>query len=269
VNDKPQSAQPVITARDVGVKFSIYGPRQSMKQRVVNSLFRPKTSFWALRNVSFDIGFGEAFFVVGRNGAGKTTLLKVMAETLLPDTGTVTVSGEISAFLSMGLGFRPDLSGYDNMELALRFMGVPPSEVSDLREDIAEFTQLGMFLDAPVYTYSSGMRARLAFAIATSIEPEILIMDEVINAGDEEFREKCQERLDRMLSHAKAIVVCTHNLRNVREMATRAMWIDQGQVQYIGKPDDVVERYGAFIKEVRRNALEDYKRRKKRFIVKE
>lgn len=258
---------PVIQVEDVGVTFSIYGGRQTIKNRLLNRFFRPKRSFWALRNISFTVYQGEAFFVIGRNGAGKTTLLKVIAETLLPDAGQVTVWGKISAFLSMGLGLRPDFSGTDNVELGLRFMDVARADIPRFREEIIEFTQLDDFIDMPVKHYSAGMKARLAFAIATCVEPEILIMDEVIGAGDEEFRERCQERLDRMLQRAKAIVICTHNLPNAIAMGNRVMWIEQGEIRAIGEPRAVVEEYRDFSTSVRRDPFYDLKSREKRICA--
>lgn len=255
---------PVIEARGIGVRFSIYGRRQSTKKRVINWLLRPKRSFWALRDVSFSINHGEIFYIIGRNGAGKTTLLKVMAETLFPNAGQLTIWGEVTAFLSMGLGFRMDLSGSDNMEVALQFLGVPGGRIPELRKEIAEFTQLGDFLEMPVKHYSSGMKARLGFAIATSVDPEILLMDEVISAGDEEFRGRCQERLDQMLSKAKAVVICTHNLPNAEAMGTRVMWIEQGEIRAIGDPKEVVNEYRRFIRAVREDPFYDLKAREGR-----
>ena len=258
---------PIIETHDIGVRFSIYSGCQTMKNRLRNRFLRPRLSFWALRNISFTVSQGEVFFVIGRNGAGKTTLLRVIGETLFPDVGSVTVWGEITAFLSMGLGFRPELSGDDNMELALQFMDVARRDIPRFREEIIEFAQLGEFIHMPAKNYSAGMKSRLAFAIATSVEPEILIMDEVINAGDEEFRGKCEERLEQMLRKAKAIVVCTHNLRNAEAMADRVMWIEQGEIRALGDPKEVVKEYRAFIKRVRRDPFYDLKARERRLCV--
>ncbi len=257
----------IVQVEDVGVTFSIYGGRQTIKNRLLNRFFRPRRSFWALRNISFTVYQGEAFFVIGRNGAGKTTLLKVIGETLLPDVGKVTVWGNITAFLSMGLGFRPDLTGNDNMELALQFMDVTRADIPRFREEIIEFTQLDDFIDMPVKNYSAGMKARLAFAIATCVEPEILIMDEVLNAGDEEFREKCQERLNRMLQKAKAVVICTHNLGNALAMGDRVMWIEQGEIRAVGEPQAVVDEYRDFSRFVWRDPFYDLKAREKRICA--
>lgn len=254
----------VISARDVGVSFRFQGRRQTMTQRFGNLLRGRTTSFWALRNLSFDVNHGEAFFVIGRNGAGKTTLLKVMAGTMVSDTGSLTINGQISAFLSMGLGFCLQLSGLDNIDLSLRFMGADSKDLPALRENIVDFAQLGAFLESPVSTYSAGMRARLAFAIATSVEPEILIMDEVINAGDEEFREKCHIRMEKMLTAAKAVIVCTHNLSHVEAVATRVMWIEQGEIRGIGEPEEIVNKYREFIRMVRNNPMYDLENRQKR-----
>lgn len=248
----------IVKAENIGVRFSIFGPRQSTKGRLVR-LFKPKIYFWALRNVSFTVQHGERFFIIGRNGAGKTTLLKVLAETLLPNEGCLSLWGDVSAFLSMGLGFQDDLSGRDNIAIALQLIGVSRKEIPSFQKDIIDFTRLDMFMDTPVRNYSAGMRARLAFAIATSIEPEILIMDEVMSAGDEEFRTKSQKRIHALLNKAKAIVVCTHDLARVREMANRVMWIEQGHVQAIGSPEVVVSEYLSFIQRVQEDPFYDFR----------
>ena len=255
---------PIIRLEDLGVRFSIHGGPQTTKNRLRNRFFRPRRSFWALRNISFTVYEGEAFFVIGGNGAGKTTVLRVIAETLLPDTGKLTIWGRNTAFLSMKLGFQRDFSGSDNMELALRLMGVAPGEIPRFREEILEFCQLGDFIEMPIKSYSAGMKARLAFAIATSVDPEILIMDEVIGAGDEEFREKCQQRLDEMLQKAKAIVVCTHNLQNAASMADRVVWLEQGEIRALGDPKQVVKEYRDYARRVRLDPHYNFKARQKR-----
>ncbi len=255
---------PVIEVESVGVCYRV-ADGQTHKSDLITRLFKPKQPFWALRDVTFTVRHGEMFFIIGRNGAGKTTLLKLLAETLLPDAGTLRFYGEITAFLSMGLGFQAELSGQDNLELSLTLMGVPQSAFPKMREEILEFTQLGPFLDMPVKTYSAGMKARLGFAIATCIEPEVLIMDEVINAGDEQFREAASQRLDRMLGKARAIIIATHNLHQAATQAQRVMWIESGHVMAIGDPAEVVEQYRAFIVAVRNDPFYDANARQARF----
>ena len=254
---------PVVDARGVSVRYTLYGtgqgdgaatadqPTAPSKSDLINRVMRRRSTFWALREVSFEVMPGDLFFVIGRNGAGKSTLLKVLAETLLPDAGEVRIRGAATAFLSMGLGFRPDLTGYENMEMGLTLIGVPAREFPEKRRSVEQFTQLGRFLSVPTSTYSAGMRARLAFAIATCVEPEILIMDEAIGAGDEQFREAADERLKHLMTKARAIIVCTHSLPKVKAQATRVMWIEGGRVVQVGEPGEVVMAYQKFAHQLR------------------
>ncbi|MEM9294831.1 MAG: ABC transporter ATP-binding protein [Planctomycetota bacterium] len=248
----------VVSARNLGVRYTLYGAgKNRYRIELLNRMLRAKRYFWALRDVSFNVYPNESFFIIGRNGAGKSTLLRVLAETLLPDAGEVRVRGELTGFLSMGLGFQPDLSGYENIALALTLMNAPREQQPHRVADIEEFTQLGEFLNAPVATYSAGMKARLGFAIATTLEPDILIMDEIINAGDEQFREAARARLQAMTDKARGVIVCTHNLPQVLELAHRVMWIEGGKVQAIGDPADVVREYRQFAKAVKADPTHD------------
>ncbi len=256
-------AAPVIEADGVGVCYRVSDGQH--KSDLITRCLRRRQPFWALRDVSFSVGHGEMFFIIGRNGAGKTTLLKLLAETLLPDAGTLRFAGDVTAFLSMGLGFQSELSGHDNLELSLTLMGVPRGDIPDKREEIRDFTQLGPFLDMPIKTYSAGMKARLGFAIATCIQPEVLIMDEVINAGDEQFRDAAKQRLAAMLGNARAIIVATHNMQQVLEQGHRAMWIESGRVQALGDAADVVQKYRRFIQQVRNDPFYDLRAREARF----
>ncbi|MEM7576696.1 MAG: ABC transporter ATP-binding protein [Planctomycetota bacterium] len=257
----------VVEARGIGVCFKV-AHTQAASRSFARRWLKPRQPFWALRDVSFHVEHGAMFYIIGRNGAGKTTLLRVLAETLEPDAGAISFVGKVTAFLSMGLGFNQELTGKDNLELALTLMGVDRATFPERREEIDAFTQLGPFLEMPIKTYSAGMRARLGFAIATSIEPEILIMDEVINAGDEQFREAAQKRLHSMLGKARAIIIATHSLRQVREQAHAAMWIEAGRVQGFGAPNEIVSSYQAFVKAVRQDPFYDAKARAARFAGK-
>ncbi|MEM1445116.1 MAG: ATP-binding cassette domain-containing protein [Planctomycetota bacterium] len=258
----------VVEARDIGVCYHVANP-QAESRGLAGRWFKPRQPFWALKNVSFHVEHGSMFYIIGRNGAGKTTLLRVLAETLEPDAGELSFVGKVTAFLSMGLGFNQELTGKDNMELALTLMGVDRATFPERREEIDAFTQLGPFLEMPIKTYSAGMRARLGFAIATSIEPEVLIMDEVINAGDEQFRDAARVRLESMLGKARAIIIATHSLRQVRDQAHAAMWIEAGRVQGFGDPNDIVDAYQGFVKAVRQDPFYDAKARAARFAGEE
>lgn len=245
-----------ISSNNVGIKFRDYGGRKrrpTIKQRVKRVLSSRNAYFWALKDITFDLPYGEVLCIIGRNGAGKTTLLKTLGGILPPDSGVLHVNGKINAFLSMGLGFRPELNGYDNINLSLAFMGFHKKEIIELTKSIEDFCCLGKYLNSPVKYYSAGMKARLAFSIATSVEPDILIMDEVINAGDEEFRERCNERVKNMMETAQAVVIATHSMPQVLALADTVMWIEKGKMVFMGNPKEGVDKYVEFIKEVRKN----------------
>lgn len=243
----------IVSLDNIGVKFQLKGnPRESLAQ-IHKKFFSQKNEFWALKNVSFDVYEGETLFILGRNGAGKSTLLKVIAETLFPDEGQMTFLHCKKSFISMRLGFRPELSGWDNMHVALKVMGLPDDHLGAIKQEIIEFTQLEDFIYEPVENYSAGMRTRLAFAIATSTVPDILIMDEVINTGDEYFRERCQNRLQGMLDKSKAVIVCSHNLQSVEDMATKVLWLDKGRVIDLGEPKIILEKYREYVKLIKHN----------------
>jgi ABC-2 type transport system ATP-binding protein len=241
VRSRPRAEHP-IAAKDVGVKYSL---KLTKKQTVRDSLVRRirregETDFWALRNVTFHVAQGESLGVIGPNGAGKSTLLQVLAGIITPSEGAVEVEGHVSSLLTLGVGFDQDLSGVDNIRLAGAFMGMPHRDVEDRLEAIVEYAELGQFIDAPIKTYSSGMRARLGFAIATSVDPDILLLDEVLATGDAAFREKSKQRVLELVGGAKAIVLVTHDMTWVQEYCTRAMLIEQGRIVKMGPPDEVV-----------------------------
>jgi ABC-type polysaccharide/polyol phosphate transport system ATPase subunit len=231
-----------ISVEQLGVKYELRltkkpTMRGSLSQRLRGS---PAKSFWALRNVSFEVRHGESLGVIGPNGAGKSTLLQVLAGIIVPSEGEVMVDGHISSLLTLGVGFDQDLSGTDNIRLAGAFMGIDHREVEEKLPGIVNYADLGEFIDAPIKTYSSGMRARLGFAIATSVEPDILILDEVLSTGDAAFREKSKQRVAELLEEAKAIVLVTHDMNWVREYCTRAILLERGRIIETGAPDDVV-----------------------------
>ncbi len=256
-----ENRKKIITLEDIGIEFSLKGDgaRNSIGS-LFSNLFKKKNSFWALKNINLDILEGEVLYIIGRNGAGKTTLLKVLAETLHPDSGTMIIYEGKTSFVSMGLGFRPDLSGYENMKNSLLIMGVDNKELKQKIDEILEFTQLEQFIYEPVANYSAGMKSRLGFAIATSIKPDILIMDEVINAGDEVFRERCKERMEEMLKSAKCVIVCSHNLQSVEALATKVLWIEKGEKMAMGETKETLKKYREFIKMVRNDPFYDKNR---------
>ncbi len=206
---------------------------------------REKDTLVALDDVSLTINKGEAFGVIGSNGAGKSTLLKVMAKTLKPDRGTVNVYGKTSTLLSLGLGMKPDLSGRRNVYLGGLAAGLRKKEIDEKFDAIVEYADIGEAIDRPVKTYSSGMFARLAFSVAMAIEPNIMLLDEVLAVGDEAFREKSMQTMKDLLADAGTIIFVSHSLPAVEEFCDRTLWLDNGQVQSVGPSVAVVEQYKA------------------------
>lgn len=200
----------------------------------------------ALRDVSFEVPRGSVLGVIGRNGAGKSTLLRCIAGILPPEEGRVTVRGRISSLLSIGVGMNNNLTGRENIRLGGLAIGLDDDLLSEITDDIADFAQLGEYVDFPVGTYSSGMRARLAFAVVAYLDPEILLIDEALAGGDSKFQEKVGHKMAEICSSGRTIVLVSHGLAALRSMATSALWMHQGQVVEHGDPDEVVESYMRF-----------------------
>jgi ABC-type polysaccharide/polyol phosphate transport system ATPase subunit len=234
-----------IAAHDLGVHYSLRFSRKKSVQRTLSNLLTrtPVEQFWALRHVSLRVVKGESLAVIGPNGAGKSTLLQVLAGIIRPSEGTVDVRGHVSALLTLGAGFDAELTGRENILLAGAFLGLDDATTRDLLPGVVEFADLGQFIDAPLKTYSSGMRARLGFAIATSVEPDVLLLDEVLATGDATFREKSKARVLELVNSAKAVVLVTHDMGWVTEYCNRALLIRRGQVVIEGEPEEVVEAH--------------------------
>ena len=231
-----------IDARDLGVMYNLrLTKKATIKESLIRRVRRPgDTSFWALRDVAFTVRQGESLGVIGPNGAGKSTLLQVLAGIITPSEGDVAVDGHISSLLTLDVGFDTELSGVDNIRLAGAFMGLDHRLVEEKLPAIVAYADLGEFIDAALKTYSSGMRARLGFAIATSVEPDILLLDEVLATGDAAFREKSKARVGELVREAKAIVLVTHDMNWVTEYCNRALLIEKGRVIIEGSPAEVV-----------------------------
>jgi ABC-type polysaccharide/polyol phosphate transport system ATPase subunit len=243
-NGRPATDPVAINVSDLGVKYNLKLTRKATVRQTLTrrTNFEGRESdFWALRDVSFQVVHGESLGVIGPNGAGKSTLLQVLAGIITPSAGVVEVDGHISSLLSLGAGFDGDLSGRENIRLAGAFMGLPHATVEERLPGMVEFADLGPFIDAPIKTYSSGMRARLGFAIATSVEPDILLLDEVLSTGDASFREKSKTRVLELVKEAKAIVLVTHDMGWVSEYCNKAMLLEKGHIVAVGSPDEVVE----------------------------
>ena len=202
-----------------------------------------KERFYALRDVSFSLEQGESMALVGANGAGKTTVLSLVAGLARPDSGYVTVNGKVGALLELGSGFHHDLTGRENLRLNAALLGLSRKKTAELAGRIVEFSEIGDFIDEPLRTYSSGMVLRLAFAVAIHLEPEILLIDEVLAVGDERFQAKCLEQIRMLRARGTSLIFVSHASRTIRLFCDKAVWLDHGRVRMEGTADDVLNAY--------------------------
>ena len=241
-----QTSSPVIELESVNVKYRVYQERvASFKEYAIRQLRCENsfTDFFALQNVTLKVERGEIFGIIGSNGAGKSTLLKVVSRVLAPTQGRVIIRGEVSPLLELGAGFHPELTGNENIFLNGTLLGHSHREIEKRYDEILAFAELGNFINAPLRTYSSGMVARLGFAVATAWEAEILILDEILAVGDGKFRKKCQSRMLEYCSNGTTIMIVTHDMDAVRSLCTRVAWLEQGNIRQIGAVDAVVDEY--------------------------
>ena len=236
----------MINVSDLGIKFRIEKRRRS---RAFTFLFershnrqRPTDEFWALRHVSFTVERGETVGIIGRNGSGKSTLLRVIAGIYPPDEGKVSVGGEVSTLFSLGTGFNAELSGRDNIYLNGIMMGLTKEQIDGISDAIIEFAELGDFIDIPVRTYSSGMRLRLGFAIAIHCDKDIVLIDEIMGAGDAAFRQKAEAEMNRIIGE-RTVILVSHAMRTIERFATRVIWLNRGVMAAMGEPKEVIEQY--------------------------
>ena len=215
----------------------------SIKQLIAGKGRNRFDEFTALHDVSFDVKEGEVFGVIGHNGSGKSTLLKCMAGILVPNEGSVKVHKRMSALLELGAGFHPELSGRDNVFLNAAILGMGRREIAARFDDIVDFSGLENFIDAPVKTYSTGMYVRLAFAVAINVDPQLLIIDEILAVGDVTFQQKCMEKFVDFRNEGRTIVLVTHAMNSVRDMCDRAAWLEHGHLVDMGDPAELVEAY--------------------------
>ena len=238
---------PVIQLENVSVRYRAPQERiGTFKEYAIRRLARQVkfTDFYALKDVNFDVNKGEIFGIIGRNGAGKSTLLKVISRVLVPTEGRLWIRGRVSPLLGLGAGFHPELTGRENIYLNGTLLGHSRREIEKHEEEIVEFSELGDFINAPLRSYSSGMTARLGFAVATTWEPEILLLDEVLAVGDEAFRRKCQSRMESFRNNSgTTILIVSHQMSTIQSICNRAVWIDQGNIQEIGSVDSVIKAY--------------------------
>ena len=235
-----------IRASDLGVRYSLRYTKKTTLRRTFRGLLRRDgrpQQFWALRHVSFELGHGESLGVIGPNGAGKSTLLQVLAGIIQPSEGVVEVHGHVSTLLHLQAGFDQDLTGRDNIMMAGALMGMDLDLMEERQEEIIRFADIGGFIDQPLKTYSSGMRAKLGFSIATAVDPDILLLDEVLQTGDEVFRAKSRARIEEILAAAKAVVLVSHDMTWVQDFCTRAILLERGHIVADGEPRGVIAQH--------------------------
>jgi ABC-type polysaccharide/polyol phosphate transport system ATPase subunit len=255
----------VIRAEDLGKKYSLGHEKERVRYRALRDVLVQAASgalrktkmlaqgadsvqakseeFWALKDVSFELRSGEVLGIIGRNGAGKSTLLKILSRITEPSAGRVTIQGRVASLLEVGTGFHPELTGRENIFLNGAVLGMKRAEIKRKFDEIVGFAEVEKFLDTPVKRYSSGMYVRLAFAVAAHLEPEILIVDEVLAVGDAEFQKKCLNKMSEVASGGRTVLFVSHNLSAIADLCTRALLLQKGQIQCAGTPEEVISAY--------------------------
>ena len=236
----------MIKVDNVSVCYKTMYDRASGLKEFIVSLLKRKNKyeeFWALRDVSFEVKQGETLGLIGHNGAGKSTMLKVISRIIKPTGGSITVRGNVVPMLELGSGFDFDLTGRENIFLNGAILGYSKAFLEEKYDEIVEFSELGQFIDLPIRNYSSGMIMRLAFSIASVVNPEILIVDEILAVGDDNFQQKSRARMMELMSGGTTVLFVSHSLDQIREMCDRVVWLEHGQVKAIGPADEICDMY--------------------------
>jgi ABC-type polysaccharide/polyol phosphate transport system ATPase subunit len=244
------SERTAISVEDVSVTYRTSLERAPTLRSTVLKLGRREKivrEIEAVRGVSFDVPHGTVLGIVGANGAGKSTLVRTIAGILPPSMGRVEVHGRVSTLLALGVGFNKNLSGRDNVRLGGLAAGLKRAQLAEKYDDIVEFAELEQFMDMPMRTYSSGMYGRLAFSVAVMMEPDILLIDEALSVGDAKFRRKCARKMQELCSQDRTVVLVSHALGTIQELADQAIWMDHGQLRMWDDPDSVVNAYTEFL----------------------
>ncbi|MDX2165104.1 MAG: ABC transporter ATP-binding protein [Gammaproteobacteria bacterium] len=242
---------PMIQLENVSVHYQIPNLKiTSVKEYIIKLLQRKMSyhQFHALNKVSLDIHAGEVFGVIGHNGAGKSTLLKVIARVLRPTKGRVILRGNISPLLELGGGFDPELTGRENIFLNSAILGFSKKDIKARFDRIVAFAELAEFIDTPVRNYSTGMISRLGFSVATDVQPEILIVDEVLSVGDSDFQKRCSDRINQFRKNGTTILLVSHDLDTVQKICDRVGWMEQGKLNAVGNASDIIAKYHARLK---------------------
>ncbi|ADG05621.1 ABC transporter ATP-binding protein [Kyrpidia tusciae] len=233
-----------VEVQNVWKKFRIYHDKAyTLKERLIFWNRQKADEFWALKGVNLTIHSGTTVGLIGRNGSGKSTLLKIISRILYPTRGEVKIRGRVSTLLELGAGFHPDFTGRENIFLNASILGFTRKEIKDKLQDIIAFSELEDFIDNPVRNYSSGMYMRLGFSVAVHVDPDILLVDEVLAVGDLAFQEKCINRIKEMKRQGKTIIFVSHSPDQVEDLCDVAVWLDKGEIKMQGRADQVVEAY--------------------------
>ncbi len=236
----------IIRLDSISVRYNLPSERiGTFKEYAIRVLQRKIrfNAFWALYDINLSVYSGESLGIIGKNGAGKSTMLKVISRVLRPTMGRVIVSGKIAPLLELGAGFHPELTGRENVFLNGALLGYSSQEMTSCFQGILDFSELNDFIDAPIRTYSSGMYARLGFAVATAHRPDILIVDEILGVGDEAFQKKCANRIDQFRANGTTILLVSHSMEAVERLCQRVIWINQGKIALVGEPKQVIDAY--------------------------
>jgi ABC-2 type transport system ATP-binding protein len=239
-----------INVNNVTMKFRLSNEKvDNLKEYLVRVLKRDirYTEFYALKSINFEIYSGERVGIIGHNGAGKSTILKIISGVMKPTEGKVTVNGNIAPLLELGAGFDPDFSGAENIYLNGAILGKTEKYLDSKYQEIIEFSDIGDFIHTPLKNYSSGMRARLGFSIATQINPDILIIDEILGVGDQQFREKSSKKMMEMMNSGKTIILVSHNLDQIQRLTEKVIWLHKGEIRAIGETKSICSEYKTFM----------------------
>ncbi|TFD86263.1 ABC transporter ATP-binding protein [Cryobacterium serini] len=228
----------------ISKKFRLYHERnQSLKSAIMRGRTSVHDDFWALKDVSFEVPTGSTFGLIGSNGSGKSTLLKCLAKIYYPEKGSISYRGKIAALLEVGSGFHPELSGRENVFLNGSILGMSKKEVTRKFDEIVDFSGVEQFIDQPVKNYSSGMYVRLGFAIAINVDPDVLVVDEVLAVGDTEFQEKCGQKFVDFKKAGKTVILVSHSMSTVSEMCDHAAWLSHGELVTVGEAGPTIDAY--------------------------
>jgi lipopolysaccharide transport system ATP-binding protein len=233
-----------VSVDHVSKKFRLYHERnQSLKSAIMRGRLSVHEDFWALKDVSFEVPTGSTFGLIGSNGSGKSTLLKCLTKIYYPEQGSITANGRLAGLLEVGSGFHPELSGRENIYLNGSILGMGKKEIARKFDEIVDFSGVEQFIDQPVKNYSSGMYVRLGFSVAINVDPDVLVVDEVLAVGDADFQEKCRQKFAEFKAAGKTVILVSHSMGSVQDMCDHAAWLSHGELVTVGPADETIHAY--------------------------